>query len=64
MLWSGFVATKRRMDAVSQMHKRGQQVRLLGLKLPVHISWYYLKRSDGKLEKRLSSVPKLLKAAL
>jgi hypothetical protein len=37
---------------VAQLHKRGQQVRLLGLKLPVHISWYYLKRSDGKLEKR------------
>jgi len=28
------------------------KVRLLGLKLPVHISWYYL-RSDGKLENAL-----------
>ncbi len=36
----------------TQLYKRGQQVRLLGLKFSVHLSWYYLKRQDGKLEKR------------
>lgn len=44
---------------LAQLHKGGQQVRLLGLKFSVHLSWYYLKRSDGKLEKRyiLSTKP-------
>lgn len=50
---------------LSQLLKRGQQVRLTGLKFPVHLSWYYLKRSDGKERKtRLSSAPKLLRAAV
>lgn len=34
------------------LHKKGQQLRLVGLKFPVTVSWYYLKRDDGKLEKR------------
>jgi len=34
------------------LHKQGQQVRLFGLKFPVTVSWYYLKRDNGKLEKR------------
>jgi len=38
--------------SVAHLHKRGQQVRLVGLKFPVSVSWYYLKRDDGKLEKR------------
>jgi hypothetical protein len=33
------------------LHKQGQQVRLVGLKFPVTVSWYYLKRDHGKLEK-------------
>lgn len=27
--------------SVAQLHKRGQQVRLVGLKFPVSLSWYY-----------------------
>jgi len=38
--------------SVAQLHRRGQQVRLLGLKFPVSVSWYYLKRDDAKLEKQ------------
>lgn len=34
---------------VGDLGKRGQQVRLTGLKFPVSISWYYLKRGNGKL---------------
>jgi hypothetical protein len=34
------------------LYKQGQQVRLVGLKFPVTVSWYYLKRDNGKLEKR------------
>jgi hypothetical protein len=50
--------------SVAQLHKRrGQQVRLLGLKLPVHLSWYYLKRSDGKLKKRYVLCTKALKGS-
>lgn len=33
--------------SVSDLCKRGQQIRLVGLKFPVSISWCYLKR-DGK----------------
>ena len=33
---------------LKHLHKRGQQVRLEGLKFPVSVSWYYLKRDDGK----------------
>jgi hypothetical protein len=38
--------------SVADLHKRGQQVRLVDLKFPVCLSWYYLKRDNGKLEKR------------
>jgi hypothetical protein len=34
------------------LHKQGQQVRLVGLKFPVTVAWYYLKRENGRLEKR------------
>lgn len=37
---------------LTDLHKRGQQVRLVGLKFPVSVSWYYLKRDNGRLEKR------------
>lgn len=49
--------------SVPQLHKRGQQVRLLGLKFPVHLSWYYFKREDGKLEKRYVLCTKALKGS-
>jgi hypothetical protein len=44
---------------LKHLHKRGQQVRLVGLKFPVSVSWYYLKREHGKREKRfvLSTQP-------
>ena len=38
--------------SLRQLHKRGQQVHLAGLKFPVSVSWYYLKRDNGQLEKR------------
>lgn len=37
---------------LTDLHKRGQQVRLVGWKFPVSVSWYYLKRDNGFLEKR------------
>ncbi len=43
--------------------KRGQQVRLVGLKFPVSVSWYYLKRDNGKLEKRFVLSTKPLKGS-
>ena len=49
--------------SVSQLHKRGQQVRLSGLKFPVHLSWYYFKREDGKWEKRYILCTKALKGS-
>nr|WP_315789780.1 transposase [Fischerella sp. JS2] len=45
------------------LHKRGQQVRFVGLKFPVTVSWYYLKRDDGKLEKRFILSTRPLKAS-
>lgn len=49
--------------SVAHLHKRGQQVRLGGLKFPVHLSWYYLRRKDGKLEKRYVLSTKVLKGS-
>jgi len=37
---------------VNQVVKRGQQVYLHGMNFPVTISWYWLKKDDGKKEKR------------
>ena len=37
---------------VSQIVKRGQQVYLQGMDFPVTLSWYWLKKEDGKKEKR------------
>ena len=49
--------------SIRHLHKRGQQVRLRGLKFPVYLSWYYLKRSDAKLEKRYILCTKALKGS-
>ena len=38
-------------------------MRLVGLKFPIHLSWYYFKRSDGKLEKRYILSTKVLKGS-
>lgn len=48
---------------VAQLYKRGQHVRLVGLKFPVSVSWYYLKREDGKREKRYVLSTKALKGS-
>jgi len=37
---------------VSHVAKRGQQVYLHGMNFPVTLSWYWLKKEDGKKEKR------------
>ena len=34
------------------LHQQGQQVWLVSLEFPITVSWYYLKRDNGKLEKR------------
>jgi hypothetical protein len=47
----------------AQLYKRGQQVRLVGIKFPVSLSWYYLKRENGRLEKRFVLSTKALKAS-
>lgn len=45
------------------LHKRGQHVWFVGLNFPVTVSWYYLKRDNGKLEKRFVLSTKPLKAS-
>lgn len=45
------------------LHKQGQQIRLVGLKFPLTVSWYYLKREKGKLEKRFVLSTRPLKAS-
>lgn len=46
---------------LTDLHKRGIQVRLVSLKFPVSVSWYYLKRDHGFLEKRFVLSTKQLK---
>jgi len=62
---AGVRCDRRLLDgrSVAQLHKRGQQVQLIGLQFPVSLSWYYLKRDDGKLEKRFVLSTKPLKAS-
>ena len=48
---------------LERLHQRGQQVRFVGLKFPVSVTWYYLKRDDGKVEKRFVMSTKPLKAS-
>jgi hypothetical protein len=45
------------------LHKQGQQVRLVGLTFAVTVSWYYLKRDKGKLEKRFVLSTRPIKAS-
>ena len=49
--------------SMAQLHKPGQQVRLVGLKFPVDRAWYDLKRDLCKLEKRFVLSTKPLKAS-
>lgn len=46
-----------------RLHQQGQQVYLLGLNFPVTVSWYYLKRDNGKLEKRFVLSTRSMKAS-
>lgn len=48
---------------LKHLHKLGQQVRLVGLKFPVTVCWYYLKRDNGKMEKRYVLSTRRLKAS-
>ena len=61
---AGIACTRKLNDGrcVARLHKRGQQLRLVGLKFPVSVSWYYFKRDDGKYEKRFLVSTKALKA--
>ena len=49
--------------SLAQLHKRGQQVQLSGLKSSVHLSWYYFKQEDGKWKKRYVVCTKALKGS-
>lgn len=49
--------------ALKDLQKPGQQVRLVGLKFPVTVTWYYLKRDNGKLEKRFVLSTRPIKAS-
>ncbi|WDD36166.1 transposase (plasmid) [Nostoc sp. UHCC 0926] len=62
---AGIACTRKLIDGrcVAQLHKRGQQLRLRGLKFPVYVSWYYFKRDDGKYVKRFVISTKALKAS-
>lgn len=62
---AGIACTRKLADGrcVARLHKRGQQLRLRGLKFPVSVSWYYFKRKDGKHEKRYVISTKVLKAS-
>lgn len=48
---------------LKHLHKQVQQVNLVGLKFVVTISWYYLKRNNGKLEKRFVLSTRTMKAS-
>ncbi len=51
---TGLLSSRRLVDGrhLKRLHKRGQQVHLKGFNKPVWVSWFYLKRHDGQLEKR------------
>jgi len=50
---TGLAINRKLVDGriLRHLHKQGQQVRLVGLKFPLTVAWYYLNR-DGRLEKR------------
>ena len=59
------IRSDRRLDRrrqVSQALQRGQQVVVQGLNFPVTLSWYWLDRDDGSLEKRFIISTKPLSA--
>lgn len=62
---TGIAISRKLVDGrvLRHLHQQGQQVRLVGLKFPVTISWYYLKRENGKLEKRFVLSTRPIKAS-
>lgn len=62
---TGLLSSRRLADGrrLKRLHKRGQQVQLQGFNCPVWVSWFYLKRDNGKLEKRFVLSTKPLKAS-
>ena len=61
---TGIPVSRKLIDGrvLKHLHKQGQQVRLVGLKLCVTVAWYYLKRKNGRLEKRFVLSTRPLKA--
>lgn len=47
---TGLLSSRRLTDGrcLKRLHKRGQHLRLQGFHFPVWVSWFYLKRHDGK----------------
>lgn len=62
---TGIAINRKLVDGrvLRHLHKQGQQVHLVGLKFPVTVSWYYLKRENGRLEKRFVLSTRPLKAS-
>lgn len=62
---TGVAISRKLVDGrvLRHLHQQGQQVRLVGLKFPVTVCWYYLKRNNGKLEKRCVLSTRPLKAS-
>jgi hypothetical protein len=50
-------------EAISRCSHRGQQTQLVGLSLPVWVSWFWLKRDNGKRELRYVLSTKPLKGS-
>ena len=50
---TGLAINRKLIDGrvLRHLHKQGQQVHLSGLKFSVTVSWYYLKRDNGKARK-------------
>ena len=55
---TGVAISRKLIDGrvLRHLHKQGQQVRLVGLTFPPAVSWYYLKRDNGKARKAFCSV--------
>lgn len=62
---TGLLSSRRLTDGrlLRRLHKRGQQVHLQGFNCPVWVSWFYLKRHDGKREKRFVLSTRPMKAS-
>jgi hypothetical protein len=62
---TGLLSSRRLTDGrlLRRLHQRGQQVHLQGFNCPVWVSWFYLKRHDGKREKRFVLSTRPMKAS-